>query len=286
MLRGRGFQQRAVDLGLDVHRQEPREDLLRLWLEDEVAVEQVVLALLLVGPQQVLREREDVEDRHALHERRDERVVDDRDPIDLAFREKLGQAVRDRLRVGVPRLIREPGELAEEPIAPEPERACRLAADGHPADLLSFASEVALERGAPADHLRVEGAGEAAVARDRHERHRLHRVALLEERDPADGRARPGGAGHQLEHPVGVRAHRLDSRLRLAELRSRNELERARDLPRVRDGADPPADVLRRRYETNASSCSTANVCRNFCNGSSSFATVSSDRSPVSRISL
>src|SRR5207244_3334782 len=43
---------------------------------------------------------------------------------------------------------------------------------------------------------------------------------------------------------------RLDPRLRLAQLRRSDELHRARDLPRVRDGADPPPDVLDRGHAT------------------------------------
>src|SRR5207237_5845238 len=163
---------------------------------------------------------------------------------------------------------------------------CGLAPDGDPADLLAFTAELALEREHAPDHLGVEGARKAAVAGDRDDRDGVDLLPLLQEREPPDRRARSRGAGHQRQHAVGVGAHRLDPRLRLAELRRGDELHRARDLPRVRDGADPPPDVRDGGYETSASSRWTLKVWANFLSAASSFAVVSSARSPVSRISL
>src|SRR5439155_7484640 len=65
---------------------------------------------------------------------------------------------------------------------------------------------------------------------------------------PAQRGAGPRGAGHQLEHPVGVRPHRLDPRLRPAQPRGGDELHRLRDLARVLDRADAPLDVLDRSH--------------------------------------
>ena len=120
---------------------------------------------------------------------------------------------------------------------------------GHePAHVLALAPELPLELEGPPEHLPVERAGEAAVAGEGHDRDRLH-LAPLQERDRAHARRRAGDAADQLEHPVGVRAHRLDPGLRTAEPGRGDELHRLRDLPRVADGADPPLQVLDVRHQ-------------------------------------
>ena len=98
---GGRLEQRPVDLCLDVHGRQPREDLLGLGLEDEVAAERVVAPLVLVGLEHVGRDRQDLLLCHGLRQRGDEGVVDEHDAVDLALDEQLGRAMRDRLRVGV-----------------------------------------------------------------------------------------------------------------------------------------------------------------------------------------
>jgi len=66
----------------------------------------------------------------------------------------------------------------------------------------------------------------------------------LQQREVAERRRGARRADHQLLHPVGVRPHLLDALLRTTQARAGDELERLRDLARVLDRRDPPADVL------------------------------------------
>src|SRR5580765_4649016 len=168
VLGGGRFQQGAVQLGLYVHREQPLEDLLRLRLEDEVAARGVLLTLRVVRRQEVLRQREELLDRHPLNQRRFERVVDDDDPVDLLVRVELGDPVRDRLRIRVTGLVGEAGELPGELEAPEAQGADSAPPDADPADLLALAPKLPLERESPPQDLRVERPGEAAVTRQGH----------------------------------------------------------------------------------------------------------------------
>ena len=92
------------------------------------------------------------------------------------FDVRLGERVRDRLRVAVRRPVAEAGPgLADAAAAGSGAStapscpSCRSAPRG-PA-----ACSLAHERERAAEHLRVERAGEAAIARDRHDRDGLHR---------------------------------------------------------------------------------------------------------------
>ena len=105
-------------------------------------------------------------------------------------------------------------------------------------------AELALQRERPAKDLRVEGAGEPAVARERHDRDTSLLLVLLQERQAADRGARAGRARHQLEHAVRVRPHASMRCCARRSLRRGDELQRARDLPRVPDRADAAPDVL------------------------------------------
>jgi len=70
----------------------------------------------------------------------------------------------------------------------------------------------------------------------------------LHEREVPERRRCARRPDHQLLHPVGVRPHRFDPRLRTAQACTRDELERLGDLARVLDRRDPPADVLQRGH--------------------------------------
>ena len=247
LLRGGRLEQRAVQLGLDVDRQQPLEDLLRLGLVDEVAEERLPPLGLLARLEHLLGDRQHVLLDDLLDERRDEVVVDDDDAVDLLRDVELGDLVRERLRVGVGRPVAESGPRLE-----------HLEARGSAASRRPSGRRRASERACPrprgcrseregvAKHLRVERAREPAVAGQRQDRDRALLLAPLEQRQAAHGRARPGGADHQLHHPVGVRAHRLDPRLRPAQPRAGDELHRLRDLARVPDRPDPALEVLDR----------------------------------------
>ena len=183
-----------------------------------------------------------------MHERRDEVVVDDDGLVDLLLRIELDQLVRNALRVVVVGPVDEAGEGRVDRVAAEAKRRLALAADDEPAHVLALAAQAPLEREARPEHLRVEAACEAAVAGDGDDRDRLH-VALLEERQVPDGRARARDALHQLSHRVRVRAHRLDPRLGAPQAGARDELQRLRDLARVPDRADPALQVLDRCHQ-------------------------------------
>src|SRR5580765_1544960 len=141
-----GLEQRAVDLRLEVDRQQPLEDLLRLGLEDEVADEPVVVALVVGGLEHVLGDRQHVRHGDALDERRDEVVVDEHDTVDVLVDVELGQPVRDRLRVGVVRVVAEASPLAVELEAREAQRRDALAPDGEPTHVDVFPLQFARER--------------------------------------------------------------------------------------------------------------------------------------------
>ena len=156
--------------------------------------------------------------------------------------------MRDRLRVGVRRLVGEAGPLAGDLVAPEAQRRRALAAGDEPDDLLAVRARLALQLERAPQHLAVERAREPAVAGDDDDRDALHLVAPLHQREVPERRRSARRSDHQLLHPVGVRPHLLDPRLRTAQPRAGDELERLRDLARVLDGGDPPADVLERRH--------------------------------------
>ena len=67
-------------------------------------------------------------------------VVDEQHPVDLVIRVELGHTVRDRLRMGVARLVRETRELAGELEAAESQRAHASTPDADPTDLLALAA--------------------------------------------------------------------------------------------------------------------------------------------------
>src|SRR5439155_12646840 len=100
---------------------------------------------------------------HSLDERRLEVVVDDHDTIDLFGRVQLGQPMGYRLSVLVGGPVGEACPRPVDLVAAEGERRAPLAADDEPAHLLPLRAETAVERERVSEHLRVEGAGEAAV---------------------------------------------------------------------------------------------------------------------------
>ena len=119
-----------------------------------------------------------------LRERGDVRVVDEHDAIDLALREELGDAMRDRLRVLVRGSIGEADVGAGQLAPAESERRASLLPHRDPADGLALGLERALEREGAADDLGVERAREPAISGQRDDRDRLDRLAPLEEGQP------------------------------------------------------------------------------------------------------
>ena len=146
LLGGRGLEQRAVDLRLEVDGQEPREDLLRFGLVDEVAALGILAAFLVVGLEQVLGDRQHLLLGHALHERRLEVVVDHDDAVDLAGDEELGELVRDRLRVAVVGAVAETRPVGRRLEPAKAQRRAALATRGEPADRLPLGFELTRAR--------------------------------------------------------------------------------------------------------------------------------------------
>src|SRR6266545_5786900 len=212
-------------------------------------------------------------------------VVDEDDTIDVAVRVQLGQPMRDRLSVAVMRVVAEAAPASLELEAGKAQRRRALAPDGQPAHVHPLALQLPIRRRCAPKDLRVERAGEAAVARNRNNRRGPH-FATLQKRQTAHRGARPRGARHQLQHAIGIWAHRLDPLLRSAQPGGGDQLHRLGQLARVRDRADAPAKFLQRGYETNASSCSTLKVFANLSSSARSVCSVSSLSSPVSRTAL
>ena len=160
-------------------------------------------------------------------------VVDDDDAVDLALDEEVGERLRDGdgVRVDGPVGEVDPGLLDR--VAAEAERRAPLLADDDPADLGASGPHLRSSWSA-ANDLRVEGAGEAAVAGQRQDRHGLDRLA-------------PRGAGSR-GRGVARAVPIISSRIRSAYGRSaamrvvRRSFaaatpSRLRDLARVADGA-------------------------------------------------
>jgi hypothetical protein len=174
-------------------------------------------------------------------------VVDDDDLVDLLRGVELGHVVRDRLRVGVARAVAEAGPRLADLVAAETERGHALLARDDPVGLDVLPTQAPLDRKRLAEDLRVERAGQSAIAGQREDRRPPH-VPPLQQRKPLERGARARDPDHQLLHALGVRAHRLDADLGAPQLRGRDELHRARDLPRVLDRADAAFDVLDGRH--------------------------------------
>ena len=106
---------------------------------------------------------------------------------------------------------------------------------------------------AGADDVRVERAGEPAVAGDQQQSDLRHALVLFEDRQVGDV---PGRFGRLPRHPpdrVGVGAQRLDPLLGTAQTSRRDQLERTSDLLDVLDRADAVAYVaLRFRHRCNS----------------------------------
>ena len=212
-----------------------------------------MLFRLLARLEQLLGDREDVLLDHLLHERRDEVVVDDDDAVDLTARVEVGDGMRERLRVVVRGPVAEAGPRLDDLVAAEAQGRDALPAGRQPAHALPLCPELPVEGEGVAKHLRVERAGETAVAGQRQDRDGPLLLVTLEERQPAHRRAGAGRADHQLHHPVGIRPHRLDPRLRTPEPRGCHQLHGFGDLPRVADRPDSPLQVLDRGHAVSLS---------------------------------
>src|ERR671914_3131585 len=97
-------------------------------------------------------------------------VVNDDDPVDLTGGVELGQPVHDRLRVGVAWPVGESGPVGRQVVAAEVQRRAALATGYEPPQLRPLRLQLAAECERAAQDLRVEPAGEPAVAGHRKDR--------------------------------------------------------------------------------------------------------------------
>jgi hypothetical protein len=123
----------------------------------------------------------------------------------------------------------------------------RLAAHDGEHDTLELGGAVA-ELGVRAlQHVRVEGAAQAAVRRDDHELQAPDPLARLEQRVLGE-RGAPRDLRQRRLHALGVRARVHDRVLRAAQLGRGDHAHRPRDLLGLADALDAPPDVLQARH--------------------------------------
>ena len=135
---------------------------------------------------------------HLLDERRDVAVVEDLDAVDLVVDVGGDEVLGDLARVGVGRAVGEARVAAGDLAPAEAERRDAAAARGVEDDVAALALVLGRGAQAGAQDLRVERAGEAAVARDEQDRDPVLVLVLLEDRQASRSRCprprRPGGS--------------------------------------------------------------------------------------------
>src|SRR3954471_2970565 len=263
VLGGGGLEQRAVDRDLDVGRHEPLEDLLGVGLVlDERARPGALVALVLVAlggaaveagvlTVRVLEDRRVLERQqrllgHLLRQRRDVAVVEDLHAVDVAVDVRRDQVGGDVARVAVRRAVGEPGVGATRLAVAERQRRHPAPAGGEELERLALALELGGMAHAGAHDLRVERAGQAAVAGDQQDADRGLGLVLLEDREARHVLRRLGGLARHPPDRARVGPQVLDALLGAAQPRGGDHLHRARDLLDVLDRPDPVLDVLLR----------------------------------------
>ena len=147
-----------------------------------------------------------------------------------------------RVRVG--RAVGEAGVAAGDLAAAEAERRDAAAARRVEDDLAALALVLGRGAQAGAQDLRVERAGEAAVARDEEDRDPVLVLVLAAGSAARDLAARGlGGLARHAPDRARVRAQRGDALLGAPQARGGDHLHRPRDLADVLDGVDPLLDV-------------------------------------------
>src|SRR4051812_44554706 len=243
-----GLQQGAVDRDLHVVRDEPLEDLLGVGLVlDERAVPRAlrvvaVLVLVLLEDRGLLQRQQRLA-AHVLRERGDVAVVEDLHAVDLAVDVGGDQVLGDLARVGVLRAVGEADVGARGVALAEAQRRDAAPPGGVPLQRAPLVLVLGGGAQARADDLRVERAGQAAVAGDEQQPHGVDALVLLEDREVRDVLGRLGRlAGHAADR-ARVGPQRGDALLGPAQARRRDHLHGAGDLLDVLDRGDPVLDV-------------------------------------------
>src|SRR5690606_22823485 len=172
-------------------------------------------------------------------------------------------------------------------LAQEAEEVDPLLSDGVELDLGAVLAKPVQQPARLANEVRVERAGQTAVRREQHDRRAPHRLRTAQERVALTqfGVQQARDDRRQLLRVRTRGSHAVRGAL---ELRCRDHLHRARDLARVLDGADAPADLPNLRHDqaptaAGVASCA-ANVSLYSRIAATSCCSVSSDRSFVVRI--
>src|ERR687891_739634 len=248
MLGRRRLEQRPIDRDLHVVGHEPGEDLLGVRLVDperaRVALRRLPLLLFLLAEHVRLLQRQQRLAADLLVDRGDVAVVDDLDAVHLVVDVRGGEVVGDRAGVGEGRPVGEARPAAADLQLAELERGEPAPARHVPEHLLAVGAQL---RGAPVagpDDLRVERAGQSAVAGHEQDADRPDALLLLQDRQAGDVLGGLRGARGHPPDGVRVRPQVLDPLLRTTQARGGDHLHGARDLADVLHRPDAAADVL------------------------------------------
>ena len=264
---GRGrLEQRAVHRDLDVLRHEPAEDLggVGLVLDERVVTALVGLRAVVVLFVAALEDRRLLQRQQGLaadllDQRGDVAVVEDVDAVDLAVHERRGEVVGDLAGVGVGGAVGEADVLPRRLALAEGQRRHAAAARRVHRDRAALALVLDRRAQAGADDLRVERAGQAAVAGDQQDRHLVLGLVLLEDGQAGDLGARGlGGLPGHAPDRARVGPQRLDALLGPAQARRGDHLHRPGDLLDVLDRPDAVLDVPLASHQAGAASRSDA----------------------------
>src|SRR6185437_5712183 len=174
--------------------------------------------------------------------------VDHLDPVDVLVDVLRGQRLADVAGVGEGRTVGEADVFAGELDFAEAQCRDALAADDGEDRLGPFLADAGGGADALADDVRVEGAGQAAIAGDEDDADPFHVLTLDQDRHARHAARVGGGDPGQFPHPLRVGAQVGDPLFGAAQARRRDHLHRPRDLLDVRDRRNAALDFLLRGH--------------------------------------
>ena len=203
MLRRRRFEQRTENLRFERRRQEWRQDLLGLGLEQQLTHHGAV-ARRHLGQSLRKWDRQDLKGIDGLHQRRIKVIEDHYETVKDLFGVVLDERIGDLLGVLIDGTIRKPGPDLTQLGAAEPQRASTLTTGGVPDNLVtSRALKLGLVE-CTTQHAGVEGTGQTTIARH-HENCRRRQLASLKQWLVTERLCTTGGLRDQLVHAIGKR---------------------------------------------------------------------------------